>query len=158
METAANQYTGPKDPKERFLAHVDKTDSCWIWTGYKDEKGYGSFNMGNKETMGAHRASYLLFKGPLEHGALVCHECDNPSCVNPNHLWAGTYQDNVDDMFSKGRNRTLSGEACHKAKLTRQQVNEIRESSLSQKELAQQYNMSKSQISKIINRKTGGWV
>ena len=157
METAANQYTGPKDPKERFLAHVDKTDSCWIWTGAKCLKGYGYFNMGNKITRRAHKASYLLFKGIIPKGLFVCHECDNPSCVNPDHLWLGTPLDNVHDMLTKGRDNYLHGEAIHTAKITREQVEEIRSSPLHYTELMEQYNLSRSQVYKIRTKYTGGW-
>ena len=86
---------------ERFLAKVDKTDSCWIWTAAKSKRGYGWFRDGALHQ--AHRYSFKLFKGDIPNGLLVCHACDVPSCVNPNHLWLGTAKDNTADRDIKGR-------------------------------------------------------
>lgn len=90
---------------ERFLSKVNKTESCWIWTGFKD-KGYG--RMGWKTPKGyrsipASRISYMLFRGEIPEGMFVCHKCDNPPCVNPDHLFLGSSKENTHDMVKKGR-------------------------------------------------------
>lgn len=94
---------------ERFWAKVDKTGSCWLWTGAVDRDGYGSFTAffdGQKKFLRAHRFAYQLCKGEIAHGLFVCHSCDVPLCVNPDHLWLGTPADNVSDMLAKKRHLT----------------------------------------------------
>lgn len=83
------------------MSHVKKTESCWIWKGKIGNSGYGVFN--RKES--SHRKSYELFKGEVEPGLCVCHTCDNPKCVNPDHLWIGTQKENITDSINKGRFR-----------------------------------------------------
>jgi len=83
----------------------DPNTGCWLWSGYTMPNGYGHFSIGTKSHL-AHRVSYLYFKG--QPGNLyVCHKCDNPYCVNPEHLFLGTHQDNIRDMVSKGRNKKV---------------------------------------------------
>ena len=107
-----------------FWARVTLTadDSrCWVWRGAKDNRGYGRINV--RGTLLAHRYAWLLVKGRTADGLLL-HSCDNPSCVNPNHLREGTMQDNVDDAYS--RNRMPVGERHYRALCTDEQVREIR--------------------------------
>ena len=87
---------------ERFWAKVDKSGDCWLWTASKTKEGYGYFRFDGAMRK-AHRMSWLLTNGEIPEGMLVCHTCDNPSCVNPKHLWLGTNRDNMDDMNAKGR-------------------------------------------------------
>jgi len=89
--------------KCRFFYYVKTSKGCWIWEGIKGRGGYGKTFKDGK-TMSAHRLSYEIFKGPIPDGLLICHSCDNPKCVNPSHLWAGTHQENTDDMMRKKRN------------------------------------------------------
>jgi hypothetical protein len=88
--------------KERFFQKVNKTNSCWLWTGALSSRGYGSFGV-NGKTTAAHRYSYQMHIGEIPKGLVICHTCDTPSCVNPDHLWAGTQSENMKDMFNKNR-------------------------------------------------------
>lgn len=90
---------------ERFLALASTDGTCWEWMGRRDKDGYGSFRMSPSETDLAHRASWRLHRGPIPEGLFVLHRCDNPPCVNPEHLFLGTQADNVHDMYAKQRDR-----------------------------------------------------
>lgn len=94
---------------ERLLAKItlnERTD-CWEWNGYRNEKGYGQMSLPDRNVK-AHRLSYELHKGEIPKGLLVCHECDNPPCCNPDHLFLGTHLDNRTDAINKGRVKTVS--------------------------------------------------
>lgn len=93
--------------KCRFIFYIEKSDSCWLWRGGRNRSGYGKFMMNNKLYV-ASRASFVLFKGDIKEGYLVCHSCDNPPCVNPDHLWQGTNSDNQLDSVQKGRRRVVN--------------------------------------------------
>lgn len=93
--------------EDRFWRRVNKTDGCWEWTGAHHPFGYGQFRIGNGSKQGklvsAHRYSYELHKGAIGPGLSVLHECDNPKCVRPDHLYQGTAADNFDDMVRRAR-------------------------------------------------------
>jgi hypothetical protein len=90
---------------ERFWKNVRKSDACWEWTANRSTAGYGHIKKGGRqgEQLGAHRVSWELHNGPIPPGLFVCHHCDNPRCVRPDHLFLGTTTDNVRDAICKGR-------------------------------------------------------
>lgn len=95
-------------PEERFWLKVDKSGECWLWiAGKKGRDGYGSCWFGGKPSR-AHRVSWELTNGPVPDGMVVCHRCDNPPCVNPDHLFLGTLKDNAQDRNRKGRTSRVS--------------------------------------------------
>lgn len=103
---------------ERFLKWVEKRENgCWEWIGHRNAAGYGKYL---KEI--APRAAYRIFKGAIPSGALICHKCDNPSCVNPDHLYAGNHQTNMDDCLVRGRMWKECGTARWCAKLNEEKV------------------------------------
>ena len=110
----------------KFWSRVNKTETCWNWTGPRDKKGYGLgiYNKGRQPRI--HRQSYELNIGPIPQGLHVLHKCDNPSCVRPDHLFLGTNFDNIQDRNKKGRMNHAKGEQVSHCKLTPQQVLEIR--------------------------------
>jgi len=96
--------------RQRFEAKCDRRapNECWIWKASINNKGYGLLSPGGTTHKKlAHRISYELFIGPIPEDTLVLHQCDNPRCVNPEHLFLGTHKDNYDDMVRKGRRRVV---------------------------------------------------
>jgi len=148
-------------PEARFWSKVEKgnPDECWEWIAAKHRFGYGMLGVDNK-VIYAHRFSWQIHFGDIPPGMEVCHSCDNPSCVNPNHFFLGTQTDNVRDMQQKGRHRggSLPGESHPQSKLTREQVQAIRkryaQGGISQRTLAEQYDMCQSAIGNIVRRKS----
>jgi hypothetical protein len=136
--------------KERFELKFYITPGCWIWTAYKNPLGYGRFNNKGKMTL-AHRYSYETYVGPIPeadgyHGMTVCHKCDNPACVNPDHLFLGTHQENMRDMAKKQRSAETRGEANGMAKLTEQDIVNIRNDQRSQRTIGKDYGIDQKTV------------
>lgn len=146
-------------PEERFWKRVVKTNTCWIWNGKMAGNGYGQFLINYKGKY-AHRFSYELHKGEIPKGLCVCHTCDNPPCVNPNHLWLGTRKQNSQDMTRKGRHVNNRGENAGMAKLSWKQIDKIRRLYIPRKygryKLGIDFGVSPSTIRAIIKKET--WV
>jgi hypothetical protein len=144
--------------EKRFWSKVKKRRGhhCWLWIGGKNSKGYGRISRGErgKGFWHAHRLSWTLHFGPVPKGLEVCHECDNPSCVRPDHLFLGTKSQNMQDSIQKGR--FPLGERHHNARLSNGDVQRIRSHwpTISMQQLADQYKVSIGAIHDVVHRIT----
>jgi len=151
----SRRQIGPHKPRrltpaeDRFWPKVDKSGDCWLWMSYRNKNGYGvlaSGRHGHQVDELAHRIAWRATNGPIPEGLKVLHHCDNPPCVRPDHLFLGTQADNVADMAAKGRGRH--------GRLTDDEVRFIRSSQLPQRSLADLFNFSPSNISRVQTRDT----
>ena len=140
----------------KFFERVQKTDNCWFWLAGKDEKGYGLF--WNKKTWRAHRFSWTIHYGKILRKLQVLHKCDNPSCVNPTHLFLGTNQDNVNDKMNKGRENPSKGSNHYISKLKEKDIPKIKilykTGNFTLKEIAKKYKVYYTTIQKIVTNQT----
>lgn len=142
-----------KSLEVRFWEKVspEPNSGCWLWLGAFDTGGYGHIGINRKMRI-AHRVSYEMYKDKIPEGQNVCHSCDNRACVNPDHLFLGTHQENMADRNIKGRQS--KGSTHGPAKLTEAKVVEIRSAKgVSQRALAAQYGVSRSAVVDILKGK-----
>ena len=141
---------------DRFIDKVERVEGgCWNWFGCKYRGGYGQFRRlidGEWKMAKTHRYSYEYYKGPIPQGLVVCHTCDNPSCVNPEHLFIGTHKDNMQDMIKKGRRSLKTRNPKHRwlSKELAVQIREDHKQGMSYAELQEKYTQSKQQISRVV--------
>ena len=152
---------------QRFWSRVDKSGptpdhapdigQCWVWTGYVDRCGYGKVMVDRRKSL-AHRVAYTAEYGPIPRGMCVCHHCDNPGCVRPGHLFAGSHAENMRDMGRKGRNAQPRGERSAHAKMTADGVllarSDYARGSATVNQLAARYGMTRQSMTAVIKRKT----
>lgn len=162
LQTASSTSTTPLP--ESWIARFERkfrvTPGCWTWTACT-RRGYGAFQVNRVTTRGAHRVAYELYVGPIGAGLMVCHRCDNPLCVNPDHLFAGTPLENMQDMAAKGRKVIapgVKGEANAQAKLSEVQVREIFSDQRGSRAIAAQYGIGKTVVNNIKNKTKWGHV
>lgn len=161
---------------EKF--HKGEQNDCWNWLAGKVRDGYGFFSV-NGNLHKAHRVSWVIYRGDIPEGMSVLHHCDNRACINPNHLYLGTHQDNMRDMVRRGRSlsgdknpshlhpdrrarglaitknrKNTVGERNANSKLTWDSVREIRalygSGNITQVQLSKKYNVAQTVISKIV--------
>lgn len=141
------------DKAKRFHDNYipEPNSGCWLWTGSINNEGYGQISI-NMHHMRSNRLAYEVCVGPIPDDMIICHRCDNPSCVNPEHLYAGTHQDNANDKAQRGRG--IQGETHHQSKLKESDVKFIRSSKEHSRALAAKFCVSPVTIRAIRSRKT----
>ncbi len=148
--------------KEKLLSNIEIVEGlletpCWIWAGRRNIDGYGIIHVGNGKGA-THRVSWELHNGPIPDNLCILHKCDNPPCINPDHLWIGTHRDNIEDCIAKGRRGTCAnggqkGENNPSAKLNEEQVAQIKflleEGQLTQAEIGGMFGVSRDAVNNI---------
>ena len=144
-----------KTIEERFFDNISPGgNGCWDWSGYIDVGGYGRYTYKSK-SLRAHRVSWEIYHGDIPEGLCVLHKCDNRCCVNPDHLFLGTIQDNAIDMCNKGRHCDVSGYNNGRSKLTKDIIDVIRsdynKGGITVKSLSIKHGVHKSTIFRAVN-------
>lgn len=129
-----------------FIGSFSNADVCWLWTASKSRLGYGYFRWPG-HTKIAPRVAYELVFGPFPKHLTVCHRCDNPACVRPQHLFLGTQQDNLADM--KRKQRHAFGERIASSKLTEADVRAIKVSTGPHRDIAKQYGIHEDHVGRL---------
>lgn len=135
-----------------YYSMPEPNSGCWLWMGTVNPRGYGILLIDNVPYR-IHRLQWERFNGVIPKGLFICHKCDTPSCINPDHLFMGTHNDNMRDGVNKGRFARLQGIKHPSVKLTEQEVRKIRRDKREQKDIAADYGVCVSCISQIKNYK-----
>jgi hypothetical protein len=139
----------------RFEEKFTKSDGCWVWNRCKNKNGYGWFSTGKYTKVKAHRLAWIMARGTIPGGLHVCHTCDNPPCVNPDHLFLGTQLQNIHDCRDKGR--VPKGQGRSMSKLSDENVIKIRQlytaGGITQRELSSMFGVAQVSISRIVTQK-----
>lgn len=141
--------------RKYYEKYVIKQEGCWDWKGIIEHTGYAK--LGIRPPIKAHRASWLIHKGEIPKGLIVCHTCDNRKCTNPDHLWIGNHKENIQDKIKKGRANTPKGMQLKVSKLNDEQVKEVKihlKNGLTCSEIGRKYGFSRKIISRIKNGET----
>ena len=152
------------NPKQTLFQRLERNSipepnsGCLLWTGAVDHSGHGVITIWDDEyeksiTTSPHRIAWQLHRGPIPERMLVCHKCDVPSCINPDHLWLGTNDENMADMVAKGRAAKPKGTKHPNSKLTDDDIRAIRRSLKSGVDVAREYGISTANVSLIRSRK-----
>lgn len=151
--TTERRTADPNSPLiARLTANSELQGECIVWTGRINRYGYGELTF-RGQGMTAHRAAYEVHKGAIPEGLFICHSCDNPPCVNPDHLRAGTAADNAHDKVERERSARGVGNAA--AKLTEADVREIRllrAKGHTYGQLASRFQVGTSTIGRVVKR------
>jgi len=145
--------------EERYWLKVDRRgqEDCWAWAGGCDHGGYGRIKAaGERRNLAAHRVAWEFRYGPIPGGLCVLHRCDNPGCVNPEHLFLGTVADNNRDKKEKGR--STRGESNHHSRLTEWQAIAIRSDCRARRAIAADYGICESQVGHIRAKRRWGHI
>ena len=154
------RYIKPIDTRERFKRFVSTSENCWLWNGSQDKDGYGYFKMRFPFYLkGAHRVSWYLHTGLDPRGVCICHHCDNPSCVNPSHLYAGDHASNARDKVERGRcwNGIQKCERNARARLNWQKVDQARawhREGVSRQEIARRLSVGPTTVFALLTNRT----
>lgn len=136
----------------------EPNSGCWLWLGNVNRQGYGlvvqPMGKGSIRYRLAHRVAYQCFKGPFDQSLDVCHSCDVPGCINPDHLWLGTHTDNMRDKARKGRGNHARGSAQGQAKINEEIALEIKRASGTAKQIAARLNVSPNIVAQVRSGKT----
>ena len=152
LETVRSKF------ESRFIP--EPNSGCWLWTASVSSDGYGHMAV-NGKLVGAHRLAYLLYRGPIPPNRYICHKCDVPGCVNPDHLFVGTPADNTRDSFKKGRMVRARGEEQHLSRLTKDNVPQLvqrwrfGERTI---DLAQEFEVGETTLHNIWSGNSWGWL
>lgn len=144
--------------RKKITFEIDPKTNCYINTSHPlNTQGYPRISVNGKRIL-LHRFIYEQCFGEIPEGMIICHKCDNPKCINPEHLFVGTFKKNYDDMVNKGRRKILYGEKHGNSKLTKNEVLKIRNSNLPYYKLASLYKVGWTTIYHIKKNESWAWL
>lgn len=155
-----SKFTSRETTPENFWSKVDTSENCWLWLGRTDGNGYGRVGFRGRTNVGAHRVAWAFTNGGLLPDEWVLHRCDNPPCVNPDHLFLGDVVENNRDRQRKGRTRGWAGREGiehHAFKVDAglvELIHQMRQDGASQQAIADTYGVSRGHVSKILSGQT----